>query len=83
MGRLDGKVLLVFGAGPNNGGTIAHFMALEGAKVAVADINPAAAEDTVNFLTGRGYDAIGLPGDASDEAVVKTRSGRPLSTMGR
>ena len=71
MGRLDGKVLLLFGAGPNNGGTIAHFMAREGARVAVADINPAAAEDTVNFLTGRGYDAIGLPGDASDEAVVE------------
>ena len=72
MGRLDGKVALIFGAGPNNGGTIAHFMAREGARVAVNDIIPEAATDTVNFLKKKGYDAIALPGDASVEAEVKS-----------
>ncbi len=71
MGRLDGKVLLLFGAGPNNGGTIAHFMAREGAKVAVCDIVPAAADDTANFLNERGYEAIAISGDASEEREVE------------
>ena len=38
-GRLSAKRALVFGAGPNIGGTIAHFIAREGARVAVADVN--------------------------------------------
>jgi NAD(P)-dependent dehydrogenase (short-subunit alcohol dehydrogenase family) len=71
MGRLDGKVALIVGAGPNNGGTIAHFMAREGAKVAVSDIVPEAAVSTVEFLTGKGYDAFAVPGDASNEDDVK------------
>ncbi|MEE8519633.1 MAG: SDR family oxidoreductase [Dehalococcoidia bacterium] len=71
MGRLDGKVALIIGAGPNNGGTIAHFMAREGAKIAVSDIVPDAATGTAEFLTKKGYDAIALPGDASNEDDVK------------
>ncbi len=70
MGRLEGKVALVFGGGPNIGGTIAHFMAKEGAKVAVADIVPAAAEEAAQFLASRGYEAIPLFGDASNEEDV-------------
>ena len=70
MARLDDKVALVFGAGPNIGGTIAHFMAKEGAKVAVSDIVPATADETFHFLTSRGYDAIAIPGDATKEEDV-------------
>ena len=58
MGRLEGKVAIVFGAGPNIGGTIAHFLAREGAKVAVSDLNADAAEATVKFLAGRGWEAL-------------------------
>ena len=43
MGRLQDKVAIVFGAGPNIGGTIAHFMAREGAKVVVSDLSRDAA----------------------------------------
>ncbi len=70
MARLEDKVALVFGAGPNIGGTIAHFMAKEGAKVAVSDIVPATAEETSHFLTSRGYKAIAIPGDATKEEDV-------------
>ena len=82
MARMDGKVLLLFGAGPNNGGTIAHFMAREGAKVAVNDIVPAAAEETAEFLKSRGYDAISIPGDASDEQVVQDIVKRTVGHFG-
>ena len=71
MGKLDGKVALVVGAGPNNGGTTAHFMAREGAKVVVNDIVPEAAEETAEFLRSRGYDAIAIPADASVEDEVR------------
>src|SRR5207248_6632541 len=46
MKRLDGKVAIVFGAGPNIGGTIAHFFAREAARIAVADIDGQAAAGT-------------------------------------
>src|SRR5262245_28057054 len=70
MGRLDGKVAIVFGAGPNIGGTIAHFFAREGAQVAVSDISANAANETVAFLTARGYRAAAFVGNAVDEAAV-------------
>jgi NAD(P)-dependent dehydrogenase (short-subunit alcohol dehydrogenase family) len=69
-GRLDGKVAIVFGAGPNIGGTIAHFLAREGARVAVTDIDEKTAARTAEFITGRGYEAFPLAGNAFEEADV-------------
>ena len=71
MNRLDGKVAIVFGAGPNIGGTVAHFFAREGARVAVADVDPKAAAATAAFLGARGYDACGLSGNAAKESDVE------------
>ena len=68
--RLDGKTAIIFGAGPNIGGTIAHFFAREGARVAVSDRDPRAADETAGFLAARGHEAIALAGDALVEADV-------------
>ncbi len=68
--RLDGKVAIVFGAGPNIGGTIAHFLAREGARVAVSDRDLEAATRTSEFLNGRGYQSYPLQGDAVVEDDV-------------
>ncbi len=70
MNRLAGKVAIVFGAGPNIGGTIAHFLAREGARVAVSDIDVTAATATAEFLASRGFDALPLAGNAFDEDDV-------------
>ena len=70
MGRLEGKVAIVFGAGPNIGGTIAHFLAREGARIAVSDISADAAHETVEFLTSRGFTAAAFVGNALEEAAV-------------
>ena len=70
MNRLDGKIAIVFGAGPNIGGTIAHFMAREGAHVVVCDIDAATAEETVEFIAARGLKASALAGNALDEDAV-------------
>ena len=69
-GRLEDKVAVVFGAGPNIGGTIAHFLARAGAQVAVSDIDADAAQATAHFLTARGYAAAAFAGDAAEEAAV-------------
>ncbi len=82
MARLNDKVAVVFGAGPNIGGTIAHFMAKEGAKVAVNDIVPATADETLHFLTSRGYDAIAIPGDATNEEDVNRILGAAVKHFG-
>ena len=82
MGRLDNRVALVFGASPNNGGTSAHFMAREGAKIAVNDFKPEVAEETAEFLRSEGYDAIAVPGNASVEAEVESIVQRTVDHYG-
>jgi|SRR5579871_5358867 len=82
MGRLDGKVALVFGAGPNIGGTIAHCLAQEGARLAVCDLAPAAAETTAQVLVERGYQAIGLAGNATVEKDVARVVGQVVDHYG-
>jgi NAD(P)-dependent dehydrogenase (short-subunit alcohol dehydrogenase family) len=83
MKRLDGKVALVFGAGPNIGGTIAHFLAREGARIVVSDIERKAAVETAEFLTSRGYDALPLVGNAVVEADVMEIVARAIERHGR
>lgn len=83
MARLDGKVAIVFGAGPNIGGTIANFFAREGARVAVADRSADAANETTAFLASRGYEAIGLACDAMDEAAVERTVAETVKRFGR
>jgi NAD(P)-dependent dehydrogenase (short-subunit alcohol dehydrogenase family) len=81
-GRLAGRVALICGASPNNGGTIAHFMAREGAKVAVNDLVPDVCQQTAKFLQSRGYDAIAVPGDATNEKETPTIVQRVVDQFG-
>ena len=83
MGRLEGRVALVTGTGPNNGGTIAHFMAKEGARIVANDVFPQAAEETAEFLQSRGYDAIAVPGDASNHKEVQEIVQKTVEHFGR
>jgi NAD(P)-dependent dehydrogenase (short-subunit alcohol dehydrogenase family) len=82
MGRLDGKVAMVFGAGPNIGGTIAHFLAREGASVAVTDVSRAAAEEAAAFIEGKGFRALALQADAQDEQQVRDAVAKTLERYG-
>lgn len=82
MGRLTGKVALICGTSPNNGGTIAHFMAKEGAKIAANDIVPSVAEETAEFLRSRGYEAVAVPGDASDPDQVESIVQESVAQLG-
>ncbi len=66
MGRLEGKVAIVTGAGSGIGEATARLMAREGASVVVADINRSAAER----VSGELASAVAAEVDVSDEASV-------------
>jgi NAD(P)-dependent dehydrogenase (short-subunit alcohol dehydrogenase family) len=68
MGRLDGKVCVITGAGGGMGREAATVFAGEGAKVCVADLDVGLAEETVSLCTG---DAFALGVDVADEAGVR------------
>jgi NAD(P)-dependent dehydrogenase (short-subunit alcohol dehydrogenase family) len=80
--RLAGKVALIFGAGPNIGGTCAHFMAREGAKVALVGTRPETAGDAARFLSARNFEALALTGDAGNERDVEKAVAATLERYG-
>ncbi len=65
MGRLNGKIVLVTGAGAGIGRAIATVFAGEGANVYVSDVNGAAAADTVSAIKAVGHTASALTLDVS------------------
>src|SRR3954452_19409957 len=83
MNRLQGKVAPIFGAGPNMGGTVAHFFAREGARLAISDINADAADETAQFLRERGYEVEALTGSATAEPEVTDMLAKTVERYGR
>jgi NAD(P)-dependent dehydrogenase (short-subunit alcohol dehydrogenase family) len=67
MGRLDGKVCVITGAGGGMGRDAAILFSEEGAQVCAADVNLAAAEETVTLAR----DAFAQEVDVADEASVE------------
>src|ERR1700686_1182770 len=67
MGRLDGKVALITGAGSGMGRVAAHAFVREGARVVAADVNDKAVHETVATLQGN---AVAVIGDVTRDADV-------------
>jgi NAD(P)-dependent dehydrogenase (short-subunit alcohol dehydrogenase family) len=67
MGRLDGKVCVITGAGGGMGREAATLFTAEGARVCAADVNAPAAEETVAVCSG---DAFAVAVDVADEEQV-------------
>jgi NAD(P)-dependent dehydrogenase (short-subunit alcohol dehydrogenase family) len=67
MGRLDGKVCLITGAGSGIGQASARLFAAEGALVVVADIDLEAAEGTVRDIARAHGEAVAERVDVTDE----------------
>jgi NAD(P)-dependent dehydrogenase (short-subunit alcohol dehydrogenase family) len=55
MGRLDGKVAVITGAGGGMGRDAAIAFTQEGARVCAADVDPRAAEETVSLCSGDAF----------------------------
>jgi NAD(P)-dependent dehydrogenase (short-subunit alcohol dehydrogenase family) len=68
MSRLDGKVAVITGAGGGMGRDAAIVFAQEGARVCVADVDVAAAEETAAACGGK---AFALHVDVADESAVR------------
>jgi 3-oxoacyl-[acyl-carrier protein] reductase len=67
---LSGKTALVLGAGGGLGSAIARTLAREGAHVALADIDAAAAGRVADEICATGARAIALQWDLGDLAVI-------------
>jgi NAD(P)-dependent dehydrogenase (short-subunit alcohol dehydrogenase family) len=69
--RLAGKVALITGAGNGQGRAAAKLFATHGARVVVAELDPAAGERTVAEVREAGGDALFAQGDVGVEVDVK------------
>lgn len=68
--NLSGRVVLVTGGGRGLGAAICDTLAREGAQVAVADINKAAAQKIADEITFGGHTAEAYAMDVNDEQVI-------------
>jgi NAD(P)-dependent dehydrogenase (short-subunit alcohol dehydrogenase family) len=71
MGRLEGKVAFITGAGGAIGGAIARRFAAEGAAVMCVDVNSEGAERTTLSISAAGGQAIAFRCDVSKASEVK------------
>src|SRR5467141_3973295 len=76
MGRLDGKVCVITGAGSGIGQASARLFAREGARVVVSDIDLDAAQATVDEIVAAGGEAIAEQVDVTDQAQTVAMAGR-------
>jgi NAD(P)-dependent dehydrogenase (short-subunit alcohol dehydrogenase family) len=80
--RLDGKNALITGAASGIGRASALRFAEEGANVAVADRNLAAAEETAAQVRKLGRKAAAIPVDVSDPDQVTAMVAKCVSDLG-
>jgi 3-hydroxybutyrate dehydrogenase len=80
--RLRDKVAIVTGAASGIGKEIAAFYVREGAKVAIADLNQAAADAVAAELGGPEH-AIGIAMDVTSEDQVDAGTAKVIATFGR
>ena len=80
MGRLDGKVALITGAGGGMGRVAAERFAAEGAKVAVVDVD--ANQDVVDAITDAGGQAIAVAADVRSFDQVTAAVAATVSAFG-
>ena len=79
---LNERTALVMGAGGGLGGAIAATLAAEGARVAVADIDLAAAERTASAIAARGGRALPVAWDLADLGMIAGNLARIEGELG-
>jgi NAD(P)-dependent dehydrogenase (short-subunit alcohol dehydrogenase family) len=80
--RLEGKVAFITGAGMGMGREAALLFARHGARVGVADIDAAAAAETVALVAEAGGQAVAVAGDVALEADVRRMIGESVARFG-
>lgn len=80
--KLDGKIVLVTGAGQGVGRRIAIDLAAQGCKVGVNDLFAERADSVVAEIERAGHDALALPADISDPHAVAIMFSRLREVLG-
>jgi 3-oxoacyl-[acyl-carrier protein] reductase len=83
VGKLDGKVALITGAGRGIGRAIARGFGEEGARLAINDIDGEQARATAGALRHQGVEAIAVPADVSREGSVAGMVRRTIREFSR
>jgi NAD(P)-dependent dehydrogenase (short-subunit alcohol dehydrogenase family) len=82
-GKLENAVAVVTGAGQGIGEAIARRFALEGAKVAIAEINPETGKSIAKSINDSGGTAISIPIDVSDSQAVDAMVDKVVDKLGK
>ncbi|ATI79947.1 SDR family NAD(P)-dependent oxidoreductase [Sphingobium yanoikuyae] len=82
MGRLDGKIAIVTGAGRGIGRATAKLFAAEGAKVVVLSLTPANIDAVVADIETAGGTALGVQCDVNDAGQIKAAVDKVAATYG-
>ena len=83
MGRLDGKVALITGAGSGIGESTAEIFAAEGARIVAQDIDAASAEKVTSKIGESGGQGIAVAGDVSSKADAERIVKEAVERFGR
>jgi meso-butanediol dehydrogenase/(S,S)-butanediol dehydrogenase/diacetyl reductase len=83
MATLQGKKVLVTGAGAGIGEAVALAMAAEGAAVAVSDLNEQTAQRTARKAAEKGVQSVAIQADCGDVSSIEAMVERTVAALGR
>ena len=81
--KLEGKIALITGAGSGLGRQSAQLFTAEGAKVAIVDIDPNRAEQTLKLVEQQGGDAIAITADVAQKDQITAAVNETVDHYGK